>query len=93
MMRMALLRAPWVGVWLAAGVAAALAGGRILTASDVVAVKVVDQPDLDTTTRVAPDGTINLPYVGRIRAAGLTEDDLAGAIERRLVELQILAHP
>jgi polysaccharide export outer membrane protein len=61
--------------------------------SDVVSIRVLNQPDLDTTTRVAPDGTINFPYVGRIQAAGRTEDDLARAIERRLVELQILADP
>jgi len=38
-------------------------------------------------------GTINLPYAGRIKAAGLTEDQLERSIERRLVDLQILAEP
>ena len=33
---------------------------------------------------------INFPYVGRI---GLTEDELARDVERRLVELKILADP
>jgi protein involved in polysaccharide export with SLBB domain len=50
-------------------------------------------PDLDWTTRVEPDGTINFPYVGRIKAAGLTEDDLARTVERRLIELKIIAGP
>ena len=71
----------------------ARAGGSVLTASDIVTIKIVDQPDLNTTTRVAPEGTINFPYVGRIKAAGLTEDDLARAIEKRLIERQILANP
>jgi hypothetical protein len=31
--------------------------------------------------------------VGRIKAAGLTEDGLARMIERRLVELKIIAGP
>jgi polysaccharide biosynthesis/export protein len=66
-------------------------GGRILTRSDVVAVRIVDHPELDTTTRVEPDGTINFPYVGRIQAAGRSEDDLGRDIGRRLVELKILA--
>jgi protein involved in polysaccharide export with SLBB domain len=48
---------------------------------------------LDTTTRVEPDGTINFPYVGRIKAAGRTEDDLGRTVERRLVELKIIAGP
>lgn len=94
-MRMALLRAVWLGVLLAAahGAQAAQGGGRALTTSDVVAIRIVDHPDLDWTARVEPDGTINFPYVGRIKAAGLTEDDLARTIERRLVELKIIAQP
>jgi protein involved in polysaccharide export with SLBB domain len=72
---------------------AAGSGGRILTTSDVVAIRIVDHPELDATTRVEPDGTINFPYVGRIKAAGRTEDDLGRAVGRRLVELKILAGP
>ena len=72
---------------------AAQGGGRVLTASDVVVIRIVDHPDLDWTARVEPDGTINFPYVGRIKAAGRTEDDLARAIERRLVALKIIAGP
>jgi polysaccharide biosynthesis/export protein len=87
-MRMALIPAIWLGALLlgAAG-AQATGGGRVLTASDLVAIRIVDHPDLDWTTRVEPDGSINFPYVGRIRAAGLTEDDLARKIETRLVEV------
>jgi polysaccharide biosynthesis/export protein len=71
----------------------ALAAGRVLTPSDVVAIKVVNQPDMDTTTRVEPDGTINFPYVGRISAAGQTEDGLARTIEKRLASRQIVTDP
>jgi protein involved in polysaccharide export with SLBB domain len=77
----------------ATGASAAGSGGRVLTTSDVVAIRLIDHPELDTTTRVEPDGTINFPYVGRIRAAGRTEDDLARAVDRRLVELKIIAGP
>jgi polysaccharide export outer membrane protein len=85
----------WVSALLFAAITASSArsGGRVLTSSDVVAIRIVDHPDLDTTTRVEPDGTINFPYVGRIKAAGRTEDDLARAVGRRLVELKILAGP
>jgi protein involved in polysaccharide export with SLBB domain len=94
-MRMALIPAIWLGVLLlgAAGAQAGKGGGRVLTASDVVAIRIFDHPDLDWTARVEPDGTINFPYVGRIKAAGLTEDGLARMIERRLVELKIIAGP
>jgi polysaccharide biosynthesis/export protein len=89
----ALLQALVVGVLSVLAAPTALAGGRVLTKMDVVSIRVVNQPDLDTTTRVELDGTINFPYVGRIRAAGLTEDELEHTIERRLVQLKILADP
>jgi polysaccharide biosynthesis/export protein len=84
----------WISVSLFAATGAlAAGGGRVLTTSDVLAIRIVDHPELDTTTRIEPDGTINFPYVGRIKAAGRTEDDLARAVGRRLVELKILAGP
>jgi protein involved in polysaccharide export with SLBB domain len=85
----------WIGVLLFVGVGAPAArgGGRVLTTSDVVAIRIVDHPELDTTARVEPDGTINFPYVGRIKAAGRTEDELARAVERRLIDRKIIAEP
>jgi protein involved in polysaccharide export with SLBB domain len=85
----------WMSVLFFAAMAppAARSGGRVLTTSDVVAIRIVDHPELDTTTRVEPDGTINFPYVGRIEAAGRTEDDLSRAVGRRLVELKVIAPP
>jgi polysaccharide biosynthesis/export protein len=71
----------------------ALAAGRVLTPQDSVSIKVVNQPDMDTTTRVETDGTISFPYVGRIRAAGLSEDQVARAIERQLASRQIVTDP
>jgi protein involved in polysaccharide export with SLBB domain len=43
------------------------AASRRVAASDVIQIHILNQPDLDTQVRVAPDGTISLPYVGRIR--------------------------
>ena len=65
------IRGIWVGLLVvaAAMVQAARAGGRVLTPLDVVAIRIVDHPDLDWTTRVEPDGTINFPYVGEISTA------------------------
>jgi polysaccharide biosynthesis/export protein len=68
-------------------------GARVLTPQDVVSIKVVNQPDMDTTARVETDGTISFPYVGRIRAAGLTEDQVARAIEKQLASRQIVTEP
>jgi polysaccharide export outer membrane protein len=84
-----------LGAWALGPVAAppAHAEGRILTTSDIVVIKVVNQPDMDTTTRVELDGTVNFPYVGRVKAAGLTEDGLAHAIEKQLASRQIVTEP
>jgi polysaccharide biosynthesis/export protein len=94
-MRIALIWTICVGVLLLAATVAQAGqgGGRVVTTSDVVAIRIPDHPDLDWTARVEPDGTINFPYVGRIKAAGLTEDDLARTVERRLIELKIIAGP
>ena len=88
-------RAICAGVLLFAGLGApaALGAGRVLTASDVVAIRIVGHPELDWTARGGSDGTINFPYVGRVRAAGRAEDDLARAVWRRLVELKVAAAP
>src|ERR1700690_1515243 len=94
-MQMARLWRLWLAV-LTIGAAVpglALAPGRILTPQDSISIKVVNQPDMDTTTRVETDGTISFPYVGRIRAAGLSEDQLAHAIERQLASRQIVTDP
>jgi polysaccharide export outer membrane protein len=71
----------------------ARAAGRVLTPQDVITIKVVNQPDMETSTRVETDGTIDFPYVGRIKAAGLSEDSLARTIERRLAARQIVTDP
>jgi len=96
MMRMARRWTLWLAVLTIGAVAPAwalAAGGRVLTPQDTVSIKVVNQPDMDTTTRVETDGTISFPYVGRIRAAGLSEDQLAHAIERQLASRQIVTEP
>ena len=90
---LALLAAVAVAGFPPAPVEPAQAGGRVLTAMDVVSIRIVDHPELDTTTRVEPDGTIAFPYLGRVKAAGRTEDDLARAIERGLIERKIIAEP
>jgi polysaccharide export outer membrane protein len=71
----------------------AMAAGRVLSVDDVLQIKVVNQPDLDTTARVEPDGTINYPYVGRIMAAGRSEDNLAERIAKTLREREVVKDP
>jgi polysaccharide export outer membrane protein len=69
------------------------AAGRRVAPSDVLQIRVLNQPDLDTQVRVAPDGTISFPYVGRFRAAGLTEDAVAARINAGLARAGIIKWP
>jgi polysaccharide export outer membrane protein len=68
----------------------AQAQGRRLQPSDQLQVRVLNQPDLDAQVRVAPDGTISLPHLGRVRVSGMTEDGLAGLYRRALQRRDIV---
>jgi polysaccharide export outer membrane protein len=52
-------------------------------AADTVKVTVRDNPDLTAEAVVRPDGTIGLPLIGEIRAAGMTTTQLRAEIARR----------
>lgn len=75
---------------LGAAMTPAHAAGRVLVASDVVQIKVVGQPDLDTQVRVGSDGMIHFPYLGRVKAAGLAEEELAEQIKLGLAKAGIV---
>jgi hypothetical protein len=74
----------------AVAVTTANAAGRRVAPSDVIQIHILNQPDLDTQVRVAPDGTISFPYVGRFRAEGLTEDEVAARIRAALSRAGII---
>ena len=56
----------------------------VIGPEDVLQIKVFDVSDLDQTVRVANDGTIALPLLGRIVASGLTADQLRDHLEKAL---------
>lgn len=58
----------------------------VLGTSDGVQIHVWDDPDLSTDTRVRPDGTVTMPLVGDLQAAGRTPSQLRGVIEDALEE-------
>lgn len=55
-----------------------------LGAGDSFEVRVYGEPDLTSSYRVAQDGTIDFPYIGRIRVAELEPTEVADLIEERL---------
>ena len=75
------------------GASHANAAGRQLAAGDVLQVTVVNQTDLNTTSRIEPDGTVALPYVGRVKAAGMSQDQLTARIVAALKKADVVKDP
>jgi polysaccharide biosynthesis/export protein len=64
----------------------------VIGPEDVLQITVFDVPDLNQTVRVANDGTIALPLLGRIVASGLTADQLRDRLEKALGK-NLVQHP
>lgn len=60
---------------------------------DVVEVDVLGQQDFRSRVKVKSDGTIPLPYIGNVEAAGYTAITLAQAVSSRLKAAGIFADP
>lgn len=72
----------------AAGDAAAQASGIVpIGPSDPLAVTVIGEPDLTNTYVVDPAGDIQMPYVGKIHVNGLTPDESAKLIQKKLSDI------
>jgi polysaccharide export outer membrane protein len=65
----------------------------ILGPGDTVLIKVFGQSDMDGNLYVADDGTIHLPLVGSVQAAGLSPTQLALKIEEALKAGSFLVNP
>jgi polysaccharide export outer membrane protein len=66
-----------------------------LGASDVVDIKLVGQPEMETQARVDADGHISVPYLKKpiIVAGGLTTDQVASKIREMLVADGVIKDP
>src|SRR4051812_42637258 len=53
---------------------------------DLLRVEVYDEEDLTREVRVLTDGTLSLPLIGTIHAAGLTISELESTVTRLLAE-------
>ncbi len=54
---------------------------------------IVGEEKLPTTFTVAPDGTVDLPYIHRVQALGLEPQQLADQVRAKLVANEILLDP
>lgn len=67
--------------------------GYVLGMNDGLSVKVYGQSEFDVQTRVKPDGSIVLPLIGKVQAAGKTVLTLADDITRKLESGNYLRDP
>jgi polysaccharide export outer membrane protein len=58
----------------------------VLVPGDVITVRVYQQPDMSTKTRVRSDGKVSMPLLNDVDAAGLTPAAFAQALQVRLKE-------
>lgn len=77
----------------AVATAAPVDGGYVLGADDTITVQVFGQPDAGVTTRIKADGTIIMPLIGTVKAAGETQLQLAEIIKNKLVSGGFLKQP
>ncbi len=65
----------------------------ILGEGDVVEVAVLSRNDFTTRAKVRPDGTIQLPLLGDVKAAGHTAQELGDQVRKSLVSGGYFANP
>jgi polysaccharide export outer membrane protein len=60
---------------------------------DVLEMQIVGEDKLPSTFIIASDGTVDLPYVKRLKVAGLEPQEIAELVRAKLMEGQILTDP
>ncbi len=60
---------------------------------DVFSLHIIGEDKLPTEYKVAPDGTVDVPYIARITAAGLEPQQLSSRIRDRLIAEKIYTDP
>jgi polysaccharide export outer membrane protein len=75
-----------IGLMGLAGTASAQPDDYALQPGDLLSVTVYEEAELSREVLVRPDGGISFPLIGDMAVAGLSPDDVRGALETRLAE-------
>jgi polysaccharide export outer membrane protein len=62
----------------------ALAEGYQVRPGDILKLEIVEDPTLDRTLLVAPDGRISLPQAGTLKVSGLSVDAIGAAVAGKM---------
>ena len=65
---------------------------HILAPNESIQIKVFNEPELETTVRIAEDGKITFPLIGEIKLGGLTVQK-AGELMRERLSARFLVNP
>lgn len=60
---------------------------------DVFELRIVGEDKLPTVFTIAPDGTVDLPYIKRTKVLGLEPQQVAEVVRKRLIEEDVLTDP
>ena len=60
---------------------------------DVFHMEIVGEKELPSEYQVASDGTVDLPYIQRVKVEGLEPQEISNLVRKRLVEQKILTDP
>jgi protein involved in polysaccharide export with SLBB domain len=98
-------RGVWLCVWLALSLACSPRVDNSLVVlpdpvesttlgpGDVFTLDMVGEKELPREFQVASDGTVDLPYVHRLRVMGLEPQEVAAAVREQLIAQKILTNP
>ncbi len=67
--------------------------GIVIRPGDTIGVSVFNAPDLSRDVRVSTDGTVNLPLLGELPVANLSEAEAAHRIDGAFLERRVLLRP
>jgi polysaccharide export outer membrane protein len=62
-------------------------------AGDTFVLTIVGEDKLPKEYRVAPDGTVDLPYIHRVQVAGLEPQQVVDLVRKKLMDADILRDP
>lgn len=60
---------------------------------DIFTMEIVGEKELPQEYQVASDGTVDLPYIERLKVEGLEPQEIQKLVTTRLVEAEIFQHP
>jgi polysaccharide biosynthesis/export protein VpsN len=67
--------------------------GTSIGPGDIFRMQIVGEKDLPEEYQVASDGTVDLPYVQRVKVGGLEPQEVARLVRDKLMEKKILTDP